>query len=797
MNYGLKYYMEWLSERGNDFRIEIQEKDFTGEARLKKLGSAPVLRIDNADNGIIGTSLQFLLQADVDGELEELYTTDSKKYKVLLKVDGSTIWEGYILQELYSEEYIAPPYDVSITATDQIALLKDIAYTPTGRNTLLAILKNALKPTNVDNTFAVQSSLKPSVMNIDSTFLNYVTLNDYAFADKSCYDAIGEILTTCGMTLMSFENMWMVFRQNDYDAPVYLFDKNLQQYDKVEITQTIIGRMGENKVYPSGSLMLTKIAAKKKVSFSYVPRQAQSMLIDPAMLSGDGWFWNLSYIHAKPGRYALEGNAPWLNNAEANVNAFILESSLDKTKDFALWQNVKVEAVNAVVKIQFSYLPLNSGKFASNEGCEKTVKLALQIKLVTADQTYYLNKAGWSTEDMENLVFTGSMLADTSAARRADKSQYTTSVIEVPSLPANGMLTISFRNDSRIRPTQLGGPSDTDENETFRVYPRMGITDVFITLPEIVGYNTDVAIASGAAQEGGEFECAFADAYGIANEDLVLYNFLSYGDNIMQSKWKLQNVELETFYTAIIQDKANTIGKVKNGFSGTITGKKLLNICYVEKYSDSKLRLLSGEYNLLTDELSGQWEEATDAMVEIAPYETTINNNSSVVVPSGSTSSTVVPGGGGGTSSGITMADVEGAIAPIKDWFDVKETTEGERYLHTKYTIASDGDVVAGSDMRYKRVEEKFRLTSTQIAHAPLFKFQWKKQTEGMSKIGTSAQYWENIIPELVVYDSVADFKRLNYQSLGVAMGISLAREIEYLKKQIAELKEQLKNYEQ
>lgn len=108
-----------------------------------------------------------------------------------------------------------------------------------------------------------------------------------------------------------------------------------------------------------------------------------------------------------------------------------------------------------------------------------------------------------------------------------------------------------------------------------------------------------------------------------------------------------------------------------------------------------------------------------------------------------------------------------------------------------------DKEIYCGSDMRYKRVEEKFRLTSAQIAHAPLMKFQWKKQSEGMSKIGTSAQYWENILPELVVYDSVADFKRLNYQSLGVAMGISLAREIEYLKKQIAELKEQLKNYEQ
>ena len=110
--------------------------------------------------------------------------------------------------------------------------------------------------------------------------------------------------------------------------------------------------------------------------------------------------------------------------------------------------------------------------------------------------------------------------------------------------------------------------------------------------------------------------------------------------------------------------------------------------------------------------------------------------------------------------------------------------------------IVSTGEQVAGSDMRYKIVKSKFRLSSAIIAHAPLFRFKWKNHKTTKLKIGTSAQYWEEFAPELVTYDSVSDFKHLNYAGLGVAIGISNAREIEQLKKEIVSLKEKLSKYE-
>ena len=59
------------------------------------------------------------------------------------------------------------------------------------------------------------------------------------------------------------------------------------------------------------------------------------------------------------------------------------------------------------------------------------------------------------------------------------------------------------------------------------------------------------------------------------------------------------------------------------------------------------------------------------------------------------------------------------------------------------------------------------------MANAPLFNFYWNDRADNQLHLGTSAQYWESISPELVTGE---EFKTLNYASLGVAMGISLAK---------------------
>ena len=129
--------------------------------------------------------------------------------------------------------------------------------------------------------------------------------------------------------------------------------------------------------------------------------------------------------------------------------------------------------------------------------------------------------------------------------------------------------------------------------------------------------------------------------------------------------------------------------------------------------------------------------------------------------------------------------------------------------LSARYEIYSGGDIRAdgnaiiagdtssGSDIRFKDIIKDKTLNIEDIAKAPLFTFKWNDRDDDTVHLGSSAQYWENVCPWLVTGD---DFKSLNYATLGVAMGISLAKKavnheerIKALEKENKQLKEEIR----
>jgi hypothetical protein len=82
------------------------------------------------------------------------------------------------------------------------------------------------------------------------------------------------------------------------------------------------------------------------------------------------------------------------------------------------------------------------------------------------------------------------------------------------------------------------------------------------------------------------------------------------------------------------------------------------------------------------------------------------------------------------------------------------------------------GDTSTGSDIRFKDKLSDHRIALSDIAEAPLFTFKWNDREDNSVHLGSSAQYWEKVAPWLVKGE---DFKTLDYSTLGVAIGISLA----------------------
>ena len=151
-----------------------------------------------------------------------------------------------------------------------------------------------------------------------------------------------------------------------------------------------------------------------------------------------------------------------------------------------------------------------------------------------------------------------------------------------------------------------------------------------------------------------------------------------------------------------------------------------------------------------------------------------------------------------------TTANAYSVFASIKtytgSWEIGEYTASGERLLFTYVTdtnfnngnnsysgqisFESGGNIIASggitmySDLRKKNILSDEVLSVKEIAAAPLFKHTYKSDDNGYIHVGTSAQYWSSIHEDWFTRKDSEGYYQMELQNLGVAMGISLAREI-------------------
>lgn len=88
--------------------------------------------------------------------------------------------------------------------------------------------------------------------------------------------------------------------------------------------------------------------------------------------------------------------------------------------------------------------------------------------------------------------------------------------------------------------------------------------------------------------------------------------------------------------------------------------------------------------------------------------------------------------------------------------------------------------------MRWKDVVSDFMLNTESIANAPLFKYTFKDGDKRIM-VGTSAQYWNVVMPQTVFTDADG-MMSLDYGVTALAGVISVAREVSEHERRIAKL---------
>ncbi len=279
MAYNTKYRFRFDSCHGVAYEVRLKENGYSGSVIDRPLGRAPVIRMQEADP-FRPTSCDLALECQVDGEYVDLYTTDPRQYKVEVyhKTGASSytiIWEGYVAVELYSEPDIAPPYDVKITATDGLAILKEYTFEAGGNKTLRDHLVDMMQVTGDSHPNIYMASRLRVYGESGNDFLDETTINLDHLAGKTCYEVLGELMKSLRCIITFRGSYWLIIREVDVQITSggnlsVLYFSDDPDYATADDTLQLgkkVGKMGASAtdMWPVGYLTRRVVPAKKSV----------------------------------------------------------------------------------------------------------------------------------------------------------------------------------------------------------------------------------------------------------------------------------------------------------------------------------------------------------------------------------------------------------------------------------------------------------------------------------------------------------------------------------------------------
>ena len=277
MAYGVKYRFQFVSDGGTVYRVDLSEDGYSGTVTTRPLGKAPVIRMQDSDC-IRATSCDLVLECQSDGEFVDLYTTNPFQYKVeVQRVNGNAvtgIWRGYVATEIYSEPDIAPPYDVRITATDGIGILKEYNFEEAGAMSLREHICALLNKAGDDAPMFYYATMLSEYQGTPAAFMDAANIDLDYMVGKNCYEVLRTLLASLRSVIMYMGSYWLIVREVDVQmsstgmlTAVQCIGTN-PYYTPSSTTVKMgksVGKMGVADIWPVGYLTRRVVPAKKSV----------------------------------------------------------------------------------------------------------------------------------------------------------------------------------------------------------------------------------------------------------------------------------------------------------------------------------------------------------------------------------------------------------------------------------------------------------------------------------------------------------------------------------------------------
>lgn len=257
MAYGELYRFVFDAANGPEVTISVAKKDYTGEVYRRAVGGSATLRRERS-GCILGSSLAWSAECLSEDEFAELYTSDPTLYRVSLLFSGTTVWQGFITPELYSSPWVDTPYDVTLTATDNLAELKNSTFKATGDIQVEWLIRDLLEITGLSISSAQDMEVAYiSSMEGDRKHLSFLTVNVDHLAGETCYDVLNSVLESLHAVLYLdyATESWVVMRETDVSGA----NVGFLTFGKLD---------GLSDLAANGSLAMEIVPARKELTVS-------------------------------------------------------------------------------------------------------------------------------------------------------------------------------------------------------------------------------------------------------------------------------------------------------------------------------------------------------------------------------------------------------------------------------------------------------------------------------------------------------------------------------------------------
>ena len=175
--FGLKYYAELRSKyKGVFWRTEIAERGYNGTAEQMTFDGSDPLKITWEKRGdefyapVKASEATINVLCHENFHYIDLFTSDPRKFRVSIYRNTVLYWRGFVTADLYSENFTAPPYTVTIKAVDGFNLLSSYPFSDlmtigtSGRRTLWELLSKCIDLLELDLDVADWTDLYADTM---------------------------------------------------------------------------------------------------------------------------------------------------------------------------------------------------------------------------------------------------------------------------------------------------------------------------------------------------------------------------------------------------------------------------------------------------------------------------------------------------------------------------------------------------------------------------------------------------------------------------------------------------------